>query len=257
MKRQLKIAFLLAGIFYVLFGVFITLYQEKIIYQPSSRDFASCIDFKDAEKVEYNGTRMYVSEGKRGVVILYHGNAGSACDRYFYAELFKNEGYGYIIPEYVGYGDDVHKPSHEYIKKDVINVVSYVAKKEYKNIIVVGESIGTGMASFHVSLSSPNKVLLISPFTSILDIAKSRFWFYPVVLMVDNQFDNTSLLNKYYGQIEIIHGNRDNVIPQNIGRKLYSSLVSKNKEFVSVEGFGHNDLFMTDSTYTAIRKFLN
>lgn len=257
MKRQDKIAIVIFIIFYILLGILATFYQEKIIYQPSKQDFTSCFDFKDAEKVEYNGTRMYLYNGERGVVVLYHGNAGSACDRYFYAQQFVQNGYGYIIPEYFGYSNDSREPKHEYIKQDVRNVASYIKKNNYKNIIIIGESIGTGAASFHVSLNKSDKLLLISPFYNLKDIAKRKFWFYPTFLMVNNAFDNSVLLGNYDNPIYIIHGDKDHVISQKSGLKLYNSLISNIKKFTSIKGFGHNDLFMTNETYDVIKEFLN
>ncbi len=117
-------------VFYVVFGVYLTINQENIIYQPWSQDFDSCIGFKDAQKVTHNGTRMYVRSGERGVVVLYHGNAGSACHRDFYAEQFIKAGYGYIVVEYAGYSNDTRKTTHKLVKQDVVNVVSYIKKQK-------------------------------------------------------------------------------------------------------------------------------
>jgi hypothetical protein len=113
-------------LFYISFGVFLTLNQEKIVYHPFAQDFESCSNFSSAEKITYQGTRMYVSTTTSPTIVLYHGNAGSACDRYFYAAEFTQAGYGYIIVEYAGFSNDIREPSHELIKKDVENVISYL-----------------------------------------------------------------------------------------------------------------------------------
>lgn len=256
MRKRNILALGVFVMFYVALGVYLTLNQEKVAYHPFSQDFESCASFVGVEKVAYQGTRMYVKNlGGKPTVVLYHGNAGSACDRYFYADMFSKIGYGYIIVEYAGYSNDERKPSHELVKQDVEHVVSYLEESEPSSVFVVGESIGTGAAAYHTSLSSPEKLLLISPFTDLKDIARNNFWFYPTSIMVHNAFDNVTALKSYTGNTMVIHGTADNIIPHKLGEKLFLSL-SGDTEMISIEGAGHNDLFAYEETYTKINEFL-
>lgn len=244
-------------LFYVGFGVFLVFSQEKIVYQPAVQDFTACTAFSAAEKVESEGTRMYVNViPKQPVVVLYHGNAGSACDRYFYAEQFSLAGYGYVVVEYAGYSNDSRIPSHKLLKQDVRNVIAYLEERGTTPVYVVGESIGTGLASYHASLEPPERLLLISPFTDLQAVAAERFWFYPTSLLVDNAFDNTQALSNYDGETMIIHGTSDTIIPYQLGEALFASLAEK-KEFVTIGGAGHNNLFTYPAMYQALQLFLN
>lgn len=255
MKKRNYIALSLFALFYIAFGLVLTLNQEKIVYQPFFQDFDSCPDLSAAERVTYQGTRMYVSTTTGPVVVLYHGNAGSACDRAFYTQFFTNAGYGYVLVEYAGFSNDPREPSHELIKQDVRNVISYLQTTKINGVAIVGESIGTGFAAYHASLAPPQKLLLITPFTDLLDIAKERFWFYPTTFMVDNALDNTVALENYRGKVTIIHGENDLIIPYRYGQRLFDSL-STEKEFVTIIGSGHNDLFTHQETYVAFQDFL-
>jgi pimeloyl-ACP methyl ester carboxylesterase len=198
---------------------------------------------------------MYVSTTTGPVVVLYHGNAGSACDRAFYTQFFTDAGYGYVLVEYAGFSNDPREPSHELIKQDVRNVISYLQTTKVNGVAIVGESIGTGFAAYHASLAPPQKLLLITPFTDLLDIAKGRFWLYPTSLLVDNALDNTTALKNYRGNVTIIHGAEDSIIPYKLGQRLFNSL-SAEKEFVTITGSDHNDLFTYQETSTAIQNFL-
>ena len=255
MKKRNKLALAILAIFYVSFGAFLTLYQDNIVYYPNSQDFVSCVDFQSEEKIDFKGTRMYLKDTNKPTIVLYHGNAGSACDRSFYADIFTQAGYGYIIIEYAGYSNDLRKPTHDLIKNDAQNVLEYIKENHISNITVVGESIGTGVASYHVSLDQPDKLLLISPFTNLTDVAKNRFWFYPTSMLVDNAFDSVIFLSQYQNPTTIIHGNKDSIIPYKLGRELFESLKTE-KEFITVDGAGHNDLFSYPEMYTAVTDFL-
>jgi len=251
-----KIALLLFVIFYIGFGIAVTVFQEKLIYLRFSQDFDTCAAFKSAEKIELGGTRAYFKNVGDQLAVLYHGNAGSACDRGYWAEIFENNGYSYLIVEYEGYSNDGSQPSHEGVKRNVDDVVSFITSGNFRNIAVVGESIGSGAASYHASLSAPQKILLIAPFSSLADLAKSVYWFYPTFLMVDNAFDNTIYLKDYSGSALVIHGEADNGIPQKFGRKLFDTIGSTNKRFVSIPQAGHNDILGFDDFIKEVNNFL-
>lgn len=256
MRKRNIIALSIFVIFYISFGVFLTLKQESVVYHPFPQDFDSCSDFSSAEKIEHHDTRMYVKDSTKPTIVLYHGNAGSACDRYFYANLFSQAGYGYIVVEYAGYSNDTKDPTHNLLKQDVENVISYIKENGIDSPIIVGESIGTGLASYHTSPAPPARLLLISPFTDLADVASNRFWFYPTSLLVDNAFDNVSNLKNYSGETTIIHGAEDSIIPYKLGSKLHQSL-SGNSQLITIEAAGHNDLFTKPSTYEALNNFLS
>ena len=256
MKKRNIFALSIFVIFYISFGVFLTLSQESIVYQPFPQDFDACLNFPEAQRVTFNGTRMYVHDTHKPTAVLYHGNAGSACDRVYFATLFAQAGYGYVVVEYAGYSNDARSPTHDLIKQDVKNIVEYLETENISPVTVVGESIGTGAASYHASLKAPGKLLLITPFTDLADIAKDRFWFYPTSLLVDNAFDNELNLQNYLGETLIIHGDTDSLIPYALGQTLFAGLPGE-KTFITITGAGHNNLFFYPETSTAILEFLS
>lgn len=249
-------ALILFAIFYIAFGIFLSLNQERIVYQPGPQVFADCEAFKGAEKITHRGTRMYVQASTSApTVVLYHGNAGSACDRAFLAEQFTAAGYGYVVVEYGGYSNDPVLPTHERTKDDVQNVIHFLQQRGFSDVAVVGESIGAGVASYHAALAAPKKLLLVAPFPDLQAIAATRFWFYPTRALVDNAFRPIEHLRDYRGFVMIVHGREDTIIPYRLGEELYLSL-STEKHFVTIEQAGHNDLFFYEDTFTALQAFL-
>lgn len=253
-RRSLRalIAFLL---FYVGFGAWLTVNQQRVVYQPWPQDFATCPRLADATQVTYRGTRMYVHATSGPIAVLYHGNAGAACDRAFLAERISQAGLGYILVEYAGYSNDPVPPSHERIKQDVQNVIAYLDTHAFTSVALIGESIGAGVASYHARLAPPDRLLLISPFPDLQAVAATRFWFYPTRLLVDNAYGLERDLARYRGPVTLIHGTDDRIIPFRLGQTLYEQLATE-KQLVPIDGAGHNDLFQYDATYRVLAEFL-
>lgn len=243
--------------FYIIFGLLITVYQEKIIYQPSKADFNNCPNLEEAQKISIQGTHAYYyhSPESKKLIVLYHGNGGSACDRAFWTSFMQKGDYSYLIPEYYGYSNDASDPNHDNIKQDIEYIVQFIKDGSFESVTVVGESIGSGMASYHTSLLQPQRILLLSPFTNLVNIAQQKFSLYPVSLLVDNAFDNEQLLKGYENDITIIHGTNDKVIDFSLGKKLFDSLESKNKTFIMINGAGHNDLLNYPEALDAVSNF--
>lgn len=242
-------------LFYLVFGVYLTLNQERIVYQPWPQDFADCPAMAEATQVIYQGTRMYVRKTDGPVVVFYHGNAGSACDRSWLADVFTAAGYDYVLVEYAGYSNDPVPPSHERIATDVHNVIDYLVTQKLTSVALIGESIGAGVASYHANLAPPERLLLISPFPDLRSVAATRFWFYPTWLLVDNAYQPATDLAGYQGPTTIIHGTNDRIIPFRLGEALHLSLPGT-KTLVPVEGAGHNNLFSYTETHHTLSTFL-
>ena len=256
MQQRNKLALGIFAVFYITLGAYLTLNQERIIYLPQpGPDFEQCTIAPGAKRVTHNDTRMFVRDTGLPLVVFYHGNADSVCRLTFLANFITEANHNYVFVEYAGYSGDTRQPAHSLIKQDVENVVDYLRKQNRPAAVVMGQSVGTGAAALHASHTSPEKLLLLSPFTDLAAAAADRFWFYPTRLLVDNAFDNVSALANYQGHTLIIHGAADPFMPPEFATELYDSLAGE-KTLLIVEGVGHNDLFSSSQTITAITTFL-
>jgi fermentation-respiration switch protein FrsA (DUF1100 family) len=87
-------------------------------------------------------------------------------------------------------------------------------------------------------------LVLLTPYTSITEVA-SRFAFgLPVALLMSERFDSLSKATRVAVSTLILHGTRDAVVPYAMGAKLAKAL--PHARLITVEGGGHNDLFLGD-----------
>jgi len=247
---------IIIGISYFALFILLFLFQKKLVYFPTKASFGDCESFKEYEKIDYNGTRFYYQANGKNVVVLYHGNAGSACDRYHYKNLLESANNSVVIVEYAGYSDDKRKPSMRLILKDVENVAVFINSRNFRNVTLVGESLGTGPASYHSTIQKTDKLLLISPFDSVAGIAQKEYWMFPVRLLLTENYDNIKWLKDFNGSIKVIHSKSDEITSISNARNLYSSLKAKDKSFVEIEGVYHNEMLESDQFRKEVRDFV-
>lgn len=254
---MLKNIILILILSYVGYGLMLFFSQNRLMYYPDNTDFNSCKGFEDSQKLNLDGTRVYYKKNSADLIVFYHGNAGSACDRSFIKDEFNKLGYSYIFVEYAGYSDDKRKPSKKLIIKDAENVNEFIKTLEYSNLAIAGESIGTGAAIYHASIINTDKIMLISTFDNLLSVAKEKFPFnfYPLKLMFRENFNNGAQAVRIKSAL-FIHGEKDSIIPLHHGRNLFDKIEAEDKSFVEIKGAGHNDLFDYPETFSAITNFL-
>ncbi|MGM5487803.1 MAG: alpha/beta hydrolase [Nanobdellota archaeon] len=252
-KRTLNIVIAIA-IVYIVFGIFLFVNQRSIIYHPNDQDFHQCSGFESYEKLTVNGTRFYFKANQDNLIVYYHGNAGSACDRSKIRSVFEKANASVMFVEYTGYSNDSVEPSKERILEDVRNVHQYV--DDYENIVVYGQSIGSAAASYHASLGHVDDLILVTPFAKLADVVQSKYMMYPAFLLTE-RYDNSEWLQHYEGSLLIVHGDNDMVIPNRFSKDLFENVPTKDKRYVLIEGSGHNDLWSSSVFRDTIRDHID
>jgi len=228
-----------------------------MVYYPDKQDFDLCQGFKDSQKINFNGTRFYYKQNSDKLIIFYHGNAGSACNRSFLKDFFEENDYSYIFVEYAGYSNDSKKPTKKLLLQDVENVNNFIKDLNYSELVLAGESIGTGLASYHSTLTKADKLFFVAPFSSIADVGQRHFFLYPVKLLLKENYDNELWLQDFKEKIMIIHGNKDGIIPMRLSKKLYESISTIKKKYVEIDGAGHNDIYRYEEVWNNMKDFFN
>ncbi|MFO7807663.1 MAG: alpha/beta hydrolase [Candidatus Moraniibacteriota bacterium] len=243
---------------YVLFGFYLFFAQKSILYHPDDQDFKDCRGFREYEKLEHDGTRFYFKKDSDDeAVVYYHGNAGSACDRSDLKSTFEKTGASLYFVEYSGYSNDKVKPSRKLILKDVENIYDYINKKDYNEITVYGQSIGSSVASYHAYLGGVDNLMLTSSFAELSKVAQAKYFIYPASLLLTEEYNNAEWLSEYQGRARLIHGDSDSIIPHKHSKELYDLLQNPHKSYVLIEGRGHNNIWLSRNFRKEVVDFIS
>jgi uncharacterized protein len=259
-----------AVITYLALCVYVFLIQKKLLFFPDETAFTDCPPLIKLGGMVYESqdhkTRLYhlssTSTAPKGWVLLFHGNGGRACDRMATAHQFLERGYHVILTEYPGYAEIAPLPSTKEILEIAKKSYDYlVSKNESKlPIFLFGESLGTGPATYLAAqnLQYLTGLILQTPFTSLGDIGQHHYAFLPVKFLITQDFPAFRWAPDVKIPVFIFHGNQDEVIPLELGKKQSQFFSKELVSFLEVEGAHHNDLmyFNESLIWNKIDEFL-
>lgn len=236
---------------YCIIGLFVFLFQHKLLYYPQTYSLDQAVtDAKQHQlhlwpeaNENYHGFISVESPAtSKGIILVFHGNAGSALDRTFYTDILQNLGYGVILVEYPGYGAKLGVIREQTLVAAARQTALITKEHFNKPLIILGESLGCGIAAAVAGTStlSVDGVILITPWDTLGDVAQSHYWYLPARWFVKDTYDNISYLRNFPGPVAVIMAEQDSLVPNKHTRHLYESLGRKKRLWI-LKGAGHND----------------
>ena len=238
---------------YFFFGFILFIFQRKILFNtsgipllPKSYGLNTVKEIKIKTKDGLNLLAWYSKPKIKKPILLYlHGNSFDIGERAKRIERYIEEGWGVVLLAWRGYSGNSGKPTEKNLYLDAKSALKWVLDNtnySMKEIILYGESLGTGVAVELSQNQDFKSVILEAPFTSIYDIAKLRYPIYPFKFLILDNFDNYSKIDKIKSPIMIISGKKDEIIPHKHSIKLFSK-AKKPKECLFIDEAMHNNLY--------------
>ncbi len=245
---MISIAAILA-IAVVAFPALIYLLQERLIFfpQPLSEPQRAAIRqrFPAVQEVLLQSENQkihawHVPAGPGAPLVIYFGGNAEDVSWMIPDAAARVPGVSWLLVNYRGYGASEGSPSEATISADALQWYDYAAKElKPASIAVFGRSLGSGPAVFLASQKNISKVVLVTPFDSLIEVAKRHYPFLPVSLMLRHQFDSIGRAPKIAAPLLCLAASRDEVIPSAHARKLFDAWGGA-KRWVLLEEAGHN-----------------
>ena len=242
-----------AILIYLFFGLILFFLQRKILFNTSGKPKKpSYYHLRDVQEVNIktsDGINLlaWYSIPKRNnpILIYFHGNSFDIGERAYRIKKYIDEGWGVLLLAWRGYSGNLGKPTEKNLYIDADAAIKWIKKEtnyEDKDIIIYGESLGSGVAVEFGTRHIFKSIILEAPFTSIIDIAKKRYFIYPIKYLIFDHFDNYSKINKINSPILIISGKKDEIVPHYHSKKLFNKANSP-KENLFIDEAIHNNLY--------------
>ncbi len=189
-------------------------------------------------------------------LLLYYG--GNAEEISWQAAEPWPEDWSLALVNYRGYGQSEGKPSEEALLSDaemVFDALAARADVDRSRMVLVGRSLGSGVAIYVASRRQVAGAVLVSPYDSMIAIGQRHYPFLPVGLLLKHPFDSLARAPGVSAPLVAIVGERDAIIPPEHSRRLFEAWGGP-KRWVAIPGAGHNDLGPQREFWESIRAFL-
>jgi pimeloyl-ACP methyl ester carboxylesterase len=243
----------LCAIIYVILCIGCAGFQRRLIYFPPSIAPEEVEKYATSQKLErwmsptgepIGWKRLCPTQPAQGQVLITHGNAGCAFQCGHYADVIQEAApLDVFIVEYPGYENRPGKPSE--VSLDRAADEAFVLLSTNQPIYVVGESLGTGVATFLAGKHSNDVagVVLLAPYNKLAAVGQAHMVILPVALLLRDRFPSEDYLRTYHGPVAMLVGGRDNVIPEKFGRRLYQAYSGPKRLWEFPEG-NHGTVMM-------------
>ena len=251
------------------FSVLLFLSQEKLVYYPQiGREMQSTprdhgLDYETLTLVTPDGERLdawFVPKAQaQASVLILHGNAGNISHRMDSIAMFHRLGYSVLIFDYRGYGRSTGHPSEAGLYRDAQTAWDNLTRQRGippKRIILFGESLGGGVASWLAAREQPGALVLSSAFISVPELAADLYPWLPAKWLARLRYDTRAALAGIHCPVLIAHSPDDEIVPFQHGQTLFAA-AAEPKVFLPLAG-GHNDgfIFMRPAWVAVLADFL-
>jgi len=194
-----------------------------------------------------------------GVALFCHGNAGTVAHRLeSLGVLNQRHRLSVLVFDYQGFGKSSGKPSQTGILADARAARKWLASKAAvpeSEIILMGRSLGGAVAVDLAARDGAKGLILASTFTSLPDVASHHFAWLPARFLMTHRLNSLEKIKDYHGPLLCSHGDEDEVIPFELGQKLFEAAPGP-KHFVTIPGGTHNSE-MTKEYRIEFERFIN
>lgn len=227
--------------------------QRRLMYFPDrARTPPSAVGLGNVDEIVVqapDGAKLLHWWGKakpaKPTLLYFHGNGGGLATRAPRFERFMSQGWGVFMLSYRGYAGSDGSPTEVDNVADAVRAYDYLSAQGLtaSDIILYGESLGTGVAAQVATQRRAVGLVLEAPYTSTVAVGALQHPFLPVGVAMLDRYETDKVIASIGTPLLILHGDRDRVIPVAMGRKLYE-LAREPKRIVEFPEGGHSDLYL-------------
>ena len=219
-------------IYLVILG-YIYLFQRSLLYHPSVNGYMD-----DPKQFKYVEVKIPTQDGleikgwlhekdliNKKTILFFHGNAGELSNRNYKLNEFSKMDVNFLIIAWRGFSGNEGKPTEQGLYQDANSAMEWLKSKGVKEeqLILYGESLGTGIATEVAQNKNLAGIILESPYTSMTELAGKYYPLLPVKFLLKDRYESIKKIKNIRSPILIMHGGLDPIVPFQMGVQLYEA----------------------------------
>tara|TARA_Y100000591_G_C21797359_1_gene680101 strand:- start:692 stop:1495 length:804 start_codon:yes stop_codon:yes gene_type:complete len=249
---------------YLLVLIYLYFFQRSLMYHPNENNYSNDkitvsiekIKIKTKDNIDLLGWYHEKNLKKFKTLLFFHGNAGSLENRIHKLNRFDDMKINFLIIAWRGFSGNKGKPTEIGLYEDGQSAIRWLLEKGLKeeDIIIYGESLGTGVATHLAQSKNFAGVILETPFTSMVDAAKTFYPYIPVNLLLKDKFKNEDKIKNINSPILIMHGEADQIVPFAMGKKIFE--IANEPKFSYFTKYDDHMMEYNENLVKALNSFL-
>ena len=221
----------LVSFIYLTIAIGLYSYQRKLLYlpdqQPLSLTQTGLTGINEITLKTTDGERLQAwylpAKPDQPTLLFFHGNGGSIAGRVDRLAFYQQQGFGALFVSYRGYGTSTGSPDQDGLINDALASHNWLVEQNIaaEKIILVGESLGAGVAA-QLAIRRPVRALIMeAPFTSTVDVARATYWWLPLDFLMKDKFETIAIIDQIKVPVLIVHGEHDEITSVEQGKQLF------------------------------------
>jgi pimeloyl-ACP methyl ester carboxylesterase len=240
MRRMLTLILLTVAVAYIGFCAVLYSTQRSFQYFPTPRRLGPAQmagTFRNGDTLLQLTVRPHEGPG----AVLYFGGNGEDVSSSVAPLLAAFPEREIVMLHYRGYGGSAGRPTEADIAADAAGLFDHV-HANHPDVIVIGRSLGSGVAARLASTRPVAKLVLVTPYDSLLAIAQRQFWFAPVRWLLIDKYESWRYVPRISAPVLILRAERDELIPAASTEALLARFPAGQAQYAVIAGASHNTI---------------
>ena len=232
-NKKMYILFLviLVSLVYFFASLGLYIFQRDLLYHPTENNYDGdklTVNIQEVKIVTDDNIDLLAWYHNKDInkfktILFLHGNAGSLENRIHKINHFEDININFLLLSWRGFSGNKGKPTEKGLYQDARSAVKWLVKQGVieENIIIYGESLGTGITTEIAQNKNFAGIILETPFTSMVAAGKSKYPIFPIKLLLKDKYESDKKIKNIKSPVLIMHGEEDQIVPFWMGEKMF------------------------------------
>ncbi len=232
-NKKMYILFLviLVSLVYFFASLGLYIFQRDLLYHPTENNYDGdklTVNIQEVKIVTDDNIDLLAWYHNKDInkfktILFLHGNAGSLENRIHKINHFEDMNINFLLLSWRGFSGNKGKPTEKGLYQDARSAVKWLVKQGVieENIIIYGESLGTGITTEIAQNKNFAGIILETPFTSMVAAGKSKYPIFPIKFLLKDKYESDKKIKNIKSPVLIMHGEEDQIVPFWMGEKMF------------------------------------